>query len=124
MRKTIVIAVLSFTGLVSIGVTGCYYDKEDLLYPVPGTVNCATTAAKFSVDITSIMQNNCATSGCHDAATNAGGTTLVNYTQVSAAAARIRQRCIIDKTMPPGAPLSTAEIAALKCWIDAGTPNN
>jgi uncharacterized membrane protein len=70
------------------------------------------------------MQSKCSYSGCHDAGTGAGGVVLENHTQVAASAGRINQRCIIDKSMPPGTPLSSNEIFALQCWINAGTPNN
>ncbi|MBS1733139.1 MAG: hypothetical protein JST02_07560 [Bacteroidetes bacterium] len=118
-RAAIICTLLSLFTL-----SGCYYDKEDLLYPPAGSTDCTTIPAKFSVDIKSIMENKCATSGCHDASTGAGSVTLVTYAQISAAAVRINQRCVIDKTMPPGAPLTTAEINALKCWINSGAPNN
>ena len=118
-RTAIICTVLSI-----IFISGCYYDKEDLLYPATGSANCTAIPSKFSVEIKTIMQNKCATSGCHDANTAAGSVTLVTYAQISAAAGRINQRCIIDKTMPPGTPLTNAEISALKCWINSGTPDN
>lgn len=124
MRKSINRSTILGSGLFMLLMAGCYYDREDLLYPAHGSADCATVPAKFSEEITSIMQNKCATAGCHDATTAAGSVTLVTYAQISAAAGRINQRCIIDRTMPPGAPLTPSEIAALKCWISSGTPNN
>jgi uncharacterized membrane protein len=111
--------------MVMIGITGgCYYDKEELLYPGTGTISCTTVSAKFGTDIKPIMQNKCATSGCHNTASAAGGVILVTYAQVNGKAARINQRCVITKDMPPSAPLTPSEIASLKCWIDSGAPNN
>ncbi len=104
--------------------TGCYYDKAELLYGASGTVNCTTISAKFSTDVKPVIQNKCATSGCHNAAGAAGGAVLETYTQIAAQSARIRQRCVIDKTMPSSGSLPAAEIAAIKCWIDSGGPNN
>lgn len=118
------IAGILFTGFLTLGITGCYYDKEYQLYPSNGTVNCNLISAKFSTDVTPIIQNKCATAGCHDAAGAAGNTVLLTYAQISGKAARITQRCIIDKTMPPTAPLTPVDIAILKCWIDSGAPNN
>lgn len=103
--------------------TSCYYDKEDLLYG-NAAPDCTTLDAKYSTAISPLMQSKCATSGCHDAATNAGGVTLESHTQVSNSAAGVKQRAVVSKNMPPSAPLSPSEIAALQCWIDAGTPNN
>jgi uncharacterized membrane protein len=124
MRNTTNIALVCFIYVVAITLSGCYYDKEDLLYHLPATTNCNTINAKFSVDIAPLMQSKCATSGCHDAATAAGGTVLETYTQVADKAGRINQRCVIDKTMPPNGALTTTEISNLSCWISSGTPNN
>jgi uncharacterized membrane protein len=107
---------------VSIVVTSCYYDKEDLLYG--SNVDCSTIDSKYSTAISPLMQSKCSYSGCHDAGTAAAGVVLENHTQVAASAGRINQRCIVDKSMPPGTPLSSNEISALQCWINGGTPNN
>jgi uncharacterized membrane protein len=104
--------------------TGCYYDKEELLYSGKSTISCGTISAKFSTDANPIIKSKCATSGCHDAAGAAGGAVLVTYAQISALSARINQRCVVDKTMPTSGPLSVTEIATIKCWIDSGAPNN
>jgi uncharacterized membrane protein len=104
--------------------SGCYYDKEELLYGNSGTINCATISAKFSTDVKPIIQSKCATAGCHDAASASGGAVLETYTQIAAQSARINQRCVVEKNMPTTGPLPPAEIAAIKCWIDSGAPNN
>jgi hypothetical protein len=110
------LAVLSFSS--------CYYDKEELLYPGSNQpVDCTTVAAKFSADISPIMSGKCATSGCHDV-TAAGGVILQTYAQISAAKDRINVRCVVQKSMPPSGPLPLSDINKLKCWIDAGAPNN
>ena len=109
--------------VISLSVASCYYDKEDLLYGST-VVDCSTVDSKFSTAINPLMQSKCAYSGCHDAGTAAAGVVLENHTQVAASAGRINQRCIVDKSMPPGTPLSSNEISALQCWINAGTPNN
>lgn len=102
--------------------TGCYYDKAELLYP-DGNVDCSAVSATFT-KVQSIMSSKCNTSGCHNARDAAGGTVLETYDQVKAKAGRINQRAIVEKTMPPGGPLSTSDIAILTCWISSGTPNN
>jgi uncharacterized membrane protein len=118
MKK--IIGILFFFVLV---LTSCYYDKEDLLYG-SSTVDCNTISAKFSTDISPIIQTKCATTGCHNAAGAAGGVTLLNYTQVKASVGRIQQRCLILKDMPPGNPLTQIEQDKLKCWIQGGALNN
>jgi uncharacterized membrane protein len=99
---------------------GCYYDKAELLYP-GRAVDCSTVSGTYT-KVKSIMTNKC--NGCHNAASAAGGTVLETYDQVKAKAARINQRAIVEKTMPPGNALSSEEIATLTCWISSGTPNN
>ena len=104
--------------------TGCYYDKEELLYPDSNTaVDCSTVSAKFSADVAPIISSQCATSGCHDA-TASGGIVLQNYAQISAAKDRIQTRALTEKTMPPSGPLPAAQVNAIQCWINSGAPNN
>jgi uncharacterized membrane protein len=102
--------------------TGCYYDKAELLYP-DGSVDCSTVSATYT-KVQAILTSKCNTSGCHNARNAAGSTVLESYDQVKAKAARINQRAIVEKTMPPGGPLSAGDIAILQCWISSGTPNN
>jgi uncharacterized membrane protein len=121
ISKKILFSMLTIA-FVSIIASSCYYDKEDLLYG--SNVDCSSVDSKFSTAINPLMQSKCAYSGCHDAGTAEAGVVLENHTQVAATAGRINQRCIIEKTMPPGSPLTSTEIAALQCWINAGSPNN
>lgn len=103
-------------------VAGCYYDKQELLYP-GSIVNCDTIKARFT-DVQPIIATKCATTGCHDPSAAAGNTILQTYEQVSAKANRIYSRVVIEKSMPPVPSLSTSEIAVLKCWINSGAPQN
>jgi len=123
-RKGIFITAVGLITLTVLSLSGCYYDKEETLYHKSGTVDCTTIKATFSNDVAPIISSKCATSGCHDAASAAGGTTLTNYAQISGKADRINQRCIVDKTMPPGSPLTPTEVGILQCWISSGAPNN
>jgi uncharacterized membrane protein len=116
MGWLIMAIITSMTMLIA----GCYYDKEELLYP-GSAVDCSVVLATFS-KVKSIMMNRCNT--CHSTRDAAGGTVLETYDQIKAKADRINQRVIVEKTMPPGMVLSAEEIAILKCWISSGTPNN
>lgn len=124
MRLTKIFISVFLAAVLISAATGCYYDKEELLYSGKATISCSSISAKFSTDANPIIQSKCSTSGCHDAAGAAGGAVLVTYDQIAALSARINQRCVVDKTMPASGPLSPAEIAVLKCWIDSGSPNN
>lgn len=124
MRLKVAFFLFLFLSIVVLFVSGCYYDNEQLLYPAPPTSSCDSINAKFGTDVAPIISAKCATAGCHNTASAAGGTILETYAQISAKAARIKQRCIIEKTMPPGGGLSPSEIAILNCWISSGIPNN
>ena len=115
------------TGLVllmamSVTLQACYYDKEELLYPGK-VVDCSAVSAKFT-EVKSIIAAKCATAGCHNAGAAAGGAVLETYNQITALSGRIIQRAVVEKTMPPTAPLSANEIATLQCWVNSGRPNN
>ncbi|MFM2359197.1 MAG: hypothetical protein RLY16_1190 [Bacteroidota bacterium] len=102
----------------------CYYDKADLLYPGSNAAaDCSTVSAGYAANVAPLISSKCASSGCHDNSA-AGGISLTNYTQVKANATRIQVRAIDEKTMPTSGPLTSAEIAILKCWIDGGMLNN
>lgn len=121
IKKIIFIPVVS---IMVATFTGCYYDNAELLYGGKGIINCTTVSATFNATVHPIIQSKCATSGCHNAASASGGSVLETYDQIKAQTARINQRCVLDKTMPTSGPLPSAEIAAIKCWIDSGAPNN
>ena len=74
MLKKTMLVLLAAVGMCS---AGCYYDKEELLYP--GGNNCQGAANKFS-NVNPIIQSKCANSvSCHAAgSTNVGGP-LTNY---------------------------------------------
>jgi uncharacterized membrane protein len=104
--------------------TGCYYDKEALLYPGSNQpVDCTTVAAKFNSDVLPLITTKCAISNCHDASA-AGGRIFQTYAQISAAKDRINARAVVEKSMPQTGPLLPAEVNILKCWIESGAPNN
>jgi uncharacterized membrane protein len=104
--------------------SGCYYDKEEILYPGSGTVDCTTVPAGFAADVRPLIQSKCAISGCHNAAGASGGVVLENYSQISGKKDRINARAVVERSMPPTGPLTNAEAAKIKCWIDAGGLNN
>jgi uncharacterized membrane protein len=116
--------VLGIMVLLVFTVTGCYADKEELLYPGSvQAIDCSTTAAKFAADVQPIISAKCAISGCHDASAS-GGVIFQTYIQISAQKDRINVRAVVQKSMPSAGALLPAEIAKIKCWIDAGALNN
>jgi uncharacterized membrane protein len=91
------------------------------------TGNCDTTAVKYSVQITSILQNKC--NGCHSNASTGGGILLTNYTQVKATVDNGKFWGAVAKLqgyspMPQGGSLTNCELNSVQAWIRKGALNN
>ena len=117
IKKTIVICV----AIVAVFASGCYYDKEELLYP--GGANCNGAANKFS-QVNPIIQTKCAfNAACHGAgSTNVGGP-LTSYDLIKAKASTIKLQ-VQTGLMPQTGSLTPTELQSIVCWVDAGAPNN
>lgn len=85
-------------------------------------VNCSTVT--FSGNIATLIASKCATSGCHDASSSNGPGPLINYASIFASRNSILSSVNANRMPQGGAPLSAAEKATLKCWVDGGAPNN
>lgn len=109
--------------IISVLITSCQYDNEEELYP---DVECDTVNVSYAEDIEPIIDNSCATSGCHvDGGTGNGS--FKNYTRVKAKVdnGSMRQRVVVTQDMPPDPESLTAcQINKIDAWIDAGAPNN
>ena len=98
-------------------------------------LSCSTTEIPVTPEVTekitydknvkSIVDNSCATSGCHSTVNPAAGLMLTNYTQVksSAQSGSFHTR-INNGTMPPGNPLPSATIAIITKWQTDGYLEN
>lgn len=109
--------------------TGCYFDKADQLYP-SNTVGCDTTTSTFITNVLPVMQQSCATSGCHDATTKQSGYNLATYAGVKMALddgkllGSIKQETGYS-AMPKGmAKLDDCSIAKITRWVNLGAQNN
>ena len=78
MKNVIRLATLLL--LISFTLSGCYYDKENELYPSPRTV-CDTTNVTYSKSIVPIMVANC--NVCHSTALQQGYIITDNYNDLS-----------------------------------------
>ena len=116
---TIALAVLSF------GMTGCYYDKEEILYPQ--TV-CDTAVVTYSTTITPILSSFCIS--CHGGSTPSAGIKLDTYADVNVQIINGRLWGAVSHAtsyspMPKNAAqFNTCNLTKIKKWIDAGAPNN
>lgn len=88
---------------------------------------CSNTAqasiesgTSYQTSIKSIIEANCATSGCHSGAQSPNFTSFAN---IQANAEKIKARTVA-KTMPPSGGLTDQQINLIKCWVDDGAKNN
>lgn len=107
--------------------TGCYYDKAELLYP--GSANCSVPAApSFNTDVMPILNSRC--NNCHAGNSPSGGISLANYTDVKKSVTNGSLMGSINWTsgfspMPQGnSKIPSCEIQKIQTWIDQGALNN
>jgi len=86
----------------------------------------------FSKDVMPILAANCNQAGCHGDVSPAKGIALTTYAAVrtlvrpgdSTNSKLYRQISGPRPKMPPGKPLSSADVATIQKWIDEGALNN
>lgn len=101
-------------------IISCTKERDE----IPSVVDCNAVNAKYSTDISTVVQSNCAiNSGCHGSGSVNGPGPLTSYNQVSAAAAIIKD-AVVSRRMPLGGTLGSTDINKIKCWVDSGAPNN
>jgi hypothetical protein len=92
--------------------------------PPPTATSCASAPAKFSSDVSAIIQSSCATSsGCHGNGSTNGPGALTTFNQIKNAAAFIKSE-VVSKRMPLGGSLTNSQIQSISCWVDNGALNN
>lgn len=117
----------SFFSVITIclvGLTSCTKDigpNPDLIPKAPGACDTVT----FAKHIMPVFTNSCVS--CHSPA---GGTNpdLSDYTLIKTQVdgGRIKARVFdqLPSPMPQSGPLAQTELDIIKCWLDAGAPNN
>jgi len=111
-----------FTGLAAGSYSITVEDQSNCI--VSGTATITTSSslsnnASFKNDISPIIANYCATSGCHNGSRSPN---LSSYTGISNNASSIVNA--INRNMPPGGRLTAQQTALITCWVNAGAPNN
>jgi Planctomycete cytochrome C len=110
---------------IIISFPGCYYDKEEILFPQTA---CDVSNVTFSRSVVPILSANCYS--CHGGNTPSGGIQLDTYTGVKLQADNGKLFGSISHAagfspMPKNAgSLSSCNITQIKKWVDAGAPNN
>ena len=106
--------------LLALIFTSCSSDSlEDLVDPLPDD----STMITYKENVKSIIDQSCATSGCHNASTNSGNLTLENYTQVKDAFQNRNALGRMESTsnpMPPTGNLPSTTISTIKKWKEQG----
>ncbi len=125
MKNLIRLAALAL--LFGLTLPGCYYDKENELYPSLG--NCDTSGVMtYSGSISPIMTANC--NVCHSASVASGGVTTDNYDglYIVAANGQLWSAVSHEGNIPPmpqgSAKLSDCNLTQIQKWIGAGAPKN
>ncbi len=112
--------------MLLLGLSSCYYDKADVLYP---SVACDTsTTVSYTQKIVPIFQSSCY--GCHTSPGSGGGILMGTYILDKAMAVNGTLYGSVAHNngfspMPKGASkLTTCQLQLIKKWIDNGSPNN
>jgi uncharacterized membrane protein len=143
MSKHFFISSLGIT-VVTLVLMSCQHDP--ILVEQPPTDGTDSTAVSgntcdadsiyFAKDVLPILATNCALSGCHDAQSHEDGVALIDYNRtISTGKVRAFRPSNSDlyevllengeDRMPPAprAPLTSAQIAIIKKWIEQGAQN-
>jgi hypothetical protein len=123
MRRIFGILILFFL------IGSCYYDKEELLYPVDLN-SCDTTNITYSTGVSPLISNYCLM--CHGAnyATSGGGVNLNDYNNLKTYVENGKLMGTIKhetgySPMPKGGGmLNECSISIIQSWINNGSPNN
>ncbi|MEW6467507.1 MAG: hypothetical protein AB1458_01205 [Bacteroidota bacterium] len=84
-------------------------------------VDCDTVT--YSGTIVPIIANNCMNPGCHGSGSANGDYTTYAGVKAKVDNGSFQHRVIDKKDMPPGG-LGKDDMNKIKCWLDAGAPNN
>lgn len=126
--KLIIYALLSIAFVLTF--QSCYKDSQEELYGLGAGANCDTSNVTFSGTVSPILGTSCATSGCHDATTQASGVNLSNHTGAKTIADNGKLIAVINHAngvtpMPQGAPkFDECTILKIQLWVNDGAPNN
>jgi mono/diheme cytochrome c family protein len=108
--------------------SSCYYDNEEELYGTVGVPCDSTGTVSYSQKVKPLFEQKCYS--CHATTTPSGGITMGTYEKDAALAATGKLYGSIAYLsgyvpMPQGTnKMSDCQIAIVRKWIEAGTPNN
>lgn len=94
----------------------------------PQTYDCTGLTPTYTAEIKAIIDTNCASSGCHNATSQAGGINLSTYALTSSESNNARflgsiQHLSAYSSMPRNsAKLNDTAIQLIYCWVENGQP--
>lgn len=97
--------------------------KED-----PDVVECGSLTPTYTNDVASLINQNCAISGCHGNGSSKGGVDLSGYSAVKAESSKkqflgaIQHKSGYSKMPKNANKLSDADIKTITCWVQNGSP--
>jgi hypothetical protein len=116
--------------IVITALSGCYYDKKEILYP--SNTNCDTTNITFTLKVKPLLDQKCIS--CHGAGVYqslGGGYNLDGYVNASNYSSpngpllkSVQGDPSVPRVMPPSGKLSDCEILQIQKWVNAGAANN
>lgn len=112
--------LILITAILSVTLYSCYYDKEELLYPVQAA--CDTTNVTYSLKVAPIFTANCIS--CHNATTANGGIKLETVGNVQTNINRAYDAIINGRMPPDGGKLDDCSISIIRVWKNAGALPN
>lgn len=115
-----------FAIAISFLILSCEKDEDDVL----ASFDCTNVEPTYDLEIKSILNRECATSGCHSSSSQAGGISLGNYMAAENESSKARFLGAINQlsgyeSMPRSSnKLSDDDIKLITCWVDNGSPEN
>ena len=107
--------------ILTILLSSCTYRKVESANP------CENVNSKYAQGIAPLIQTRCAIAACHNGDGNSVGN-FNNYAEIKLRVdnGQFKLRVIDARAMPPVTQpsLTSEEFIKLKCWFDAGGPNN
>lgn len=94
----------------------CGEDEEPLV------VDCSTVT--YGATIKSIVANSCSNASCHGTNAPNGDYTTYDGIKDVATNGKMMTEVVNQQSMPIGSSLTEEQIAQVKCWLDAGAPDN
>lgn len=87
-------------------------------------LDCSTIGSTYLLDVKPIILGSCTTSGCHNAGSGNGDYTTYAGLKAVADDGTLDKAVNIKKSMPKNGSLDIESRKKIRCWINAGAPNN